>query len=173
MNKSFFKYCLRFILIILLQIVILNKITLWGFVTPMVYFVFILSLPFKTPRWVVILLGFFTGITVDFFTGGIIGIHALATLVIAFIRSFTIGTITSRKEREKHLLPIFHDMRFIWYLQYVFILTFIHHFVYFFVDILSFNSFFQALMVILSNTVCSIICIFIIQILFYKKSKRY
>jgi rod shape-determining protein MreD len=173
MNKIFLNYFIRFILIILLQIVILNRISLWGFVTPMVYFVFILSLPFKTPRWVVILLGFFIGITVDFFTGGIIGPHAFAALFIAFIRLFIIRIITIRKEREKHLLPIFHDMRFIWYLQYVLILTFVHHFVYFFVDILSFHNFFQAMIVVLSNTACSMICIFIIQILFYKKSKRY
>jgi rod shape-determining protein MreD len=156
----------------LLQVFLLNKITLWQFVTPMVYIAFIFLLPFQTPRWAVILLGFLLGMTIDLFTG-IIGIHALATLIIAFIRSFLIRIISLREEREEHLLPIFYDMRFIWYIQYVFWLTFIHHFVYFFVDILNFHNFLRTMTVILSNTACSMVCIFLIQILFYKSSKRY
>ena len=172
MTKNFFKYLTGFILFILLQVFILNKISLWNFITPMVYIAFIFSLPFQTPRLAVILLGFLMGMGIDFFTG-VIGFHALATLVIAFLRSFIIRMISSREEWEEHLRPLFHDMRFIWYLQYVFWLTFIHHFVYFFVDVLSFHNFLQTMIVILSNTACSTICIFLIQILFYKSSKRY
>ena len=172
MNKRFFTYFLSFIVFVLLQIFVLNKVILWEFVTPMVYMAFIFSLPFQTPRWAVILLGFLLGMTIDFFTG-MIGFHALATLIIAFIRPFFIRFISARDEREEHLRPIFYDMRFIWYLQYVFWLTFIHHFVYFFVDILSFHNFLRTITVILSNTACSLICIFLIQILFYKSSKRY
>jgi rod shape-determining protein MreD len=171
MNKKVVTYLINFIIFVLLQIFVLNKICLWECITPMVYICFIMSLPFQTPRWVVILLGFSLGLTIDFFTG-VIGLHALATLVIAFIRPMLINLISS-KEREEHLLPIYHDMRLLWYLEYVFLLTFIHHFVYFFVDVLSFHNFFHTSIVILSNTVCSLICIFLIQILFYKSSKRY
>jgi Na+-transporting methylmalonyl-CoA/oxaloacetate decarboxylase beta subunit len=132
-----------------------------------------MSLPFQTPRWAVIFLGFLLGLIIDFFSG-MIGYHALATLIIAFIRPLIIRIIsTTREEREEHLHPIFYDMRFAWYLQYVFLLTFIHHFVYFFVDMLSFHNFLRTMFVVLSNTLCSLICIFLIQILFYKSSKRY
>jgi len=172
MSKNFFKYLINFILFVLLQVFVLNKIILWEFVTPMVYICFIFSLPFQTPKGAVILLGFLMGIIIDFFTG-MIGFHALATLTIAFLRHMLIRMISRREEREEHLHPIFHDMRFIWYFQYVFWLTFIHNFVYFFVDALSFHNFLRTITVILSNTACSLICIFLIQILFYKSSKRY
>jgi rod shape-determining protein MreD len=138
----------------------------------MVYIAFILSLPFQAPRWIVILLGFLLGMIIDFFTG-VIGFHALATLIIAFIRPSIIRIISKKEEREEHLHPIFYDMRFVWYLQYALFLTFIHHFVYFFVDVLSFHNFSHTITVIFSNTACSLICIFLIQILFYKSSKRY
>jgi len=172
MNKLFFNYFFRFILVVLLQISLLNKISLWGFVMPVVYIGFIFSLPFQTPRWAVILLGFLIGITIDFFTE-VIGIHALAALVIAFIRPSIIRILSTRKEREDHLKPTLYDMRFVWYLQYAFLLTFVYHFVYFLVDVLSFYNFLQTMLVILSNTACSLVCIFLIQILFYKSSKRY
>ncbi|MCL2132288.1 MAG: hypothetical protein FWH36_07555 [Lentimicrobiaceae bacterium] len=172
MSKILFKHLISLILFVLAQIFLLNKISLWGFITPVVYIGFIFSLPFRTPKWAVILLGFLLGLTIDFFTG-IIGIHALATLIIAFIRPFIINLISLREEREEHLKPIFYDMRFLWYLQYVFLLTLVHQFMYIFTDILSFHNFLRTMTVVLANTACSLICIFIVQILFYKSSKRY
>ena len=172
MNKNLFTYIISFILFVLAQILVLNKVSLWAVVTPMVYIAFIFSLPFQTPRWAVILLGFLLGLIMDFFTG-VIGFHAFATLIIAFIRPMLIDLISAKDDWEEHLRPLFYDMRFIWYLQYVFWLTFIHHFVYFFVDILNFHNFSQTILVILSNTACTMICVFLIQILFYKSSKRY
>ena len=172
MNKNLFTYIISFILFVLVQVFVLNKVSLWAVVTPMVYIAFIFSLPFQTPRWAVVLLGFLLGLTIDFFTG-VIGFHALATLTIAFLRPVFIDLISANDDWEEHLRPLFYDMRFFWYLQYVFLLTFIHHFVYFFVDVLNFHNFSQTIIVILSNTACTVICVFLIQILFYKSSKRY
>lgn len=172
MSKLFFKQFFSFILLLALQVLILNKICLWGIITPMVYIVFIFSLPFQTPRWLVVLLGFFCGFSVDIFLG-VLGFHALATLIIAFLRAGIIQLIPLRIERENHLLPILYDMKFIWYFQYVFYLTLIHHFVYYFTDALSFHNFGKLLLVVLANTLCSLLCIFLIQILMHRESKRY
>jgi len=87
-----------------LQVVILNKICLWGMIAPMVYIVFIFSLPFDMPKWLVVLLGFCCGFVVDIFFG-VLGFHALATLVMAFLRAGIIQLIPLRIEREEHLLP--------------------------------------------------------------------
>ncbi|MDR1180570.1 MAG: rod shape-determining protein MreD [Bacteroidales bacterium] len=172
MSKIYVKYTLSFILLVLCQIFLFDKINLWNIVTPMVYISFIFSLPYQTPSWLVILLGFLMGLTVDFFTG-VLGIHALATLIIAFIRPLVIYMIPLRVEREEHLYPILYDMKFVWYMQYAFLLTLIHHLVFFFIDIASFHNFLRTLIVVLANTGFTVVCIFIIQILFYKTSKRY
>jgi rod shape-determining protein MreD len=147
-------------------------VNLWGVVTPMIYILFIFSLPFQTPKWAVVLLGFLLGLSIDIFSG-ILGLHALATLIIAFIRSFVISIIPLRVEREEHLLPIFHDMKFSWYFRYTFLLTLVHHFIYFMVDAFTFHNFIKTCIVVLTNTLFTLLCIFIIQILFYKPSKRY
>ena len=172
MIKIYLKYLLSFILLILTQIFVLNKINMFGFITPMIYIVFIFSLPFQMPRWIVIILGFLMGLCIDLFTG-IIGIHALATLTVAFIRVFIINLISLRIDREEHIRPIFADMKFKWYFQYAFLLTLIHHLVYFFADIFNFHDFWQTIIVVLSNTAVSVICIFLIQIFFYRPTKRY
>ena len=141
-------------------------------IAPMVYIVFIFSLPFDMPKWLVVLLGFCCGFVVDIFFG-VLGFHALATLVMAFLRAGIIQLIPLRIEREEHLLPILYDMRFIWYIQYAFWLTFIHHFVYYFADALSFQNFGKLLLTVSANTLCSLLCVFLIQILTYRPSKRY
>ena len=161
-----------FILLLGFQILILNKVCLWGMITPMVYLAFIFSLPFNTPKWLVILFGFLTGFLVDIFSG-VLGFHALATLFVAFFRSGIIRLIPLRVEREEHLLPIFYDMKFGWYFQYALCLIFVHHFVYFFTDSLSFQNFGKLMLVVSANTLCSFLCIFLLQILLYKSSKRY
>jgi len=172
MSKIYLKYTILFLLYVFLQVFIFNRINLWGVVTPMVYILFIFSLPFQTPRWLMVLLGFLLGLSVDFFTG-ILGLHALTTLIIAFIRPTVFRIIPLRIEREEHLTPIFHDMKFSWYFRYAFILTFVHHFAYFMIDAFTFHNFLKTFLVCLTNTLFSLICIFIIQILFYKPSKRY
>jgi len=166
------KQLFQFIFLFILQVFILNRICLWEVVTPMIYIVFIFSLPFSTPKWLVVLLGFCCGFLMDTFSG-VLGFHALATLIIAFLRAATIRIISQRTEREEHLLPIFHDMKFGWYLKYVFCLTFIHQFVYYFTDVLSFHNFGKLMLVVSENTLGSLVCIFLIQILIYKPSKRY
>lgn len=161
-----------FILLLGLQVIILNKICLWGMITPMIYLVFIFSLPFDTPRWLVVLLGFFCGLAVDMFCG-VLGFHALATVTIAFLRAGVIQLIPLNIEREGHLLPILYDMKFIWYFQYALCLIFIHHFVYFFSDVLSFQNFGKLMLTVSANTLCSLLCVFLIQVLGYRESKRY
>ena len=74
--KNFFRFCF----IILIQVLILNDIPLkWGTQTsglpvfqPILYPIFILLLPFETPIWLLLALGFVTGISMDTFmnTGG-------------------------------------------------------------------------------------------------------
>ncbi|MDR1878943.1 MAG: rod shape-determining protein MreD [Bacteroidales bacterium] len=172
MNKVYFKHILRFILLVALQLFFFNRIALWGMITPVVYIIFIFSLPFQTPRWLVILLGFAIGLTIDLFEG-VIGLHALATLVMAFVRPMIIQIIPFKLEREEHLQPVFYDMKPRWYIQYAICMTLIHHIVFFFADVLSLHNFLRTLLVIFGNTLCSLACILLIQILFYKPSKRY
>ena len=168
----YLRQLLSFVCLLALQLFILNRICLWGVISPIVYIVFIFTLPFNTAKWLVVLLGFFCGFLVDIFCGTL-GFHALACLVMAFFRSGIIRLIPLRTEREDHLLPILYDMKFGWYLQYAFCLTFIHHLVYYFADVLSFQNFGKLILIVSANTLCSLLCIFLIQVLAYKPSKRY
>jgi len=172
MIRNILKLTLSFVLLLLTQIFVLSKISIFGFITPMIYIVFILSLSFKSSRQAVIILGFLMGMIVDIFQGDI-GIHALATLVIAFIRPAVIYIIPSHTKSGEQLRPTLADMKFKWYIQYVLLLTLIHHSIYYLIDVFSFDNIGQSIVAILVNTGFSVVCIFIIQMFFYRRSKQY
>ena len=62
-----FQNILRFILVVLVQVFVLDNIQFLGYVSPMLYILFILSLPVRFPRGGVLLLAFFIGLIIDMF----------------------------------------------------------------------------------------------------------
>jgi rod shape-determining protein MreD len=170
MNK--FLHILIFLFLFFFQVLVADSIALWGFVTPMLYILFILFLPFQMPKWQVILLGFLMGFCIDIFTG-VLGQHAAACVLIAFLRMPIISLIPTHIKAEEHSPPIIWEMHFAWFIQNSLYLTLIHHIFFFFLDTMSFKNFFLVLGIALLNTVATVILIFIFQILFYKPSKRY
>ena len=155
MNNPYIKHIISFLLLFLLQILLLNLITLFVFIFPMVYVLFILSLPFTTPKWAIIVLSFASGLVMDMFTG-VLGMHALSLMCLGFCRSFVIKHIPFQGELEPHLSPILYDMKIVWYVQYIVSLVLIHHFVYFLIDAMSLRHFFRLLGVVFSNALCTL-----------------
>ena len=85
MNKLIFTNIFRFIVLVLLQVLILNKINLFGHINPMVYIVWVFLFPIRKNKTAFLLLSFLLGLTIDHFSDSG-GIHAAATLFIAFYR---------------------------------------------------------------------------------------
>jgi rod shape-determining protein MreD len=67
-----------YLFVILTQVLILNQLQVSGYLNPYFYVLFILLLPVSTPQYLVLLLAFLTGFTIDFFTDTP-GLHATAT----------------------------------------------------------------------------------------------
>ena len=94
----------QFIVLVLLQVLILNQVTFFdGWAQPYLYIYFIIALPFNFPNRFILPLGFITGLTIDFFTHTP-GIHASATLLLAYLRPYVIKSIRPRKVSNRLLL---------------------------------------------------------------------
>jgi len=74
---------LRMFILILFQVFVLNNIQVSGYINPYMYVLFILLLPFETPRWLLLISGFAIGISIDLFANTP-GMHASATVFMAF-----------------------------------------------------------------------------------------
>src|SRR5215471_18241315 len=95
------KNTIRFILFILVQVFILFKIPpLHRFITPYLYYLFILWLPFNISRSALMLVSFVYGLTLDYFTRTP-GLHAAACVLIAYLRPFVINLLISQEGADK------------------------------------------------------------------------
>ena len=164
------KNIIRFIIFILVQVFVLDNIPpLHQFIVPIIYFLFILWLPFSINRFWLMVVGFFTGLSLDYFTMTP-GLHAAACVLIAYARPFIINILTPKDTSEfNYREPSPKSMGWTPYLVYALILTFMHNFYLVFLEWLNFGSFLQFIIKVLATTGISIMLIILTEILFPRK----
>lgn len=167
MVRWLIKYGFMFIVLVLIQVLILNQVQFSGFVNPYIYILFVLLLPLSTPRWLLLFAGFFIGLTIDVFSNSL-GIHAAATVLIAFIRPFVIRSISSREE-DRNDFPGLSQNKFFWFLYYTSIMVLIHHFVLFYLEFFTFSQFFLTFLRVLISSFFSIFVIVLSQFLIFRE----
>ncbi len=157
MNKRFY-YIITGIILVLLQVFILNNILLFGYVNPYIYIAFIFFFPLKRDRFLFLFFSFLMGLFVDFFSDSG-GIHAFATLFIAFTRLFFIKTIFKKSDGD---FPFFNlkEEPFGKFFNYVVILTITHHFILFLLENFSFQNFSNLLLNTLYSSVFTLLLFF-------------
>lgn len=152
MIKIYVRNIIRFFLLVLLQVLVFDNIELNGYLNPYIYILFIVLLPFETPRWLLLLLGFILGLSVDLFSMTP-GLHAAASVLIAFIRPFVLQTFSPRDGYEPGTFPRVSYYGLVWFAKYTLIMVFVHHFLLFSLEVFRLSD----IILILSKTILSAI----------------
>jgi len=162
----------RFALFIFVQVYVLYRIEpLHQFITPYLYFLFILWLPFSVSRFWQLIIGFMLGLSLDYFIQRP-GLHAAACVLIAYVRPFIINVLSPKDESEfNYREPSPRALGWTPYAIYVFILTILHHGYLFFLEWLSFGSFLIFFVKVIASTAVSMLLIFTVELLFPRKLK--
>lgn len=170
--SNLIKNIVRFCLFILAQVYVLDQIPpLHQLITPYIYFLFILWLPFKMNRLVQMILAFALGFTLDCFTNSY-GLHAASCVLIAYVRPFLINLLISQEGVEKNYNePSIQSLGFTPYFTYVAILTFIHNSFLFFLQALQTGGFFYFMVKSLSSTAISLLMVLLIELIFVRKQR--
>ena len=171
MNRLIWINIARFILLFLVQVLILNNIQLSGYINPYLYVLFILMLPFQTPKWLLLISSFAMGLLIDLFTHTP-GMHAAAATFMAFCRPGLIGLLSSNKEIEPESNPDIHVFGLAWFLAYASILVFLHHLLLFFLESFRFESFLLTLSRVFISSVVTIVLILLTEFLFFGHRKN-
>jgi hypothetical protein len=163
---------IRFALFILLQVYVLNKIPpLHQYIIPYIYYLFLLWLPFSISRIGLLVAGFITGITLDFFMMTP-GLHAAACVLIAYFRPFIINILAPKDVSGfSYREPSPKAMGWTPYLIYIFTLTLFHHGYMVLLEWLSFGSFFHFLIKVIATTGISMLLIITTELLFPRRLK--
>jgi rod shape-determining protein MreD len=168
MINSILRYGFIIVLLMLLQILVLNNIQFSGFVNPYVYIMIILLLPSITPAWLVLIISFLTGLTIDLFTGSP-GMHASATLLAGFSRPVVLRFIAPRDGYESGSDLSMAAYGFRWFFIYAATIVLIHHTTLFFIEVFRFADFFRTIFRILVSSLFTIGFILLIE--YYRKGK--
>jgi rod shape-determining protein MreD len=162
---------IRFVALVLFQVLVVNHIRLGGYVHPYIYVIFILLLPINIPNWQLLLLGFGLGLSIDLFTGTP-GLHAGATTLMAFCRPAILRLVSGHQKLENVVEPNLGQQGAIWFLRYTLCMVLVHHFALFFLESFSLHLILQVLLRIAISVPVSVFLIMIILYLFQREKKQ-
>jgi len=168
MVNNLLKYSVIFVVAVLLQVLVLNHILIFRMISPFFYLIFLLLLPYDTPRAMLILLGFILGISIDAFTNTL-GVHSSVCVLIGFVRPGILNKISTRETRESVSAPRISTMSLNWFIGYTSIFVTIHHLLLFFLEAFTFQGIFFTLARAILSGILSIALIVISQFLFFRK----
>lgn len=86
-NNTYFVNIVRFVLLILVQVLIFNNLNFFGFINPMVYILFLYWYPNKENRPSFMFISFLLGLIIDLLSDTM-ALHAASTVTIAYLRPF-------------------------------------------------------------------------------------
>lgn len=170
MISDVIKNSIRFIILILLQVLIVQNMRMGSYIILFPYILFILLLPFETPKLVVLVCAFFTGLVIDMFYDTA-GMHAAVCTLIGFLRYYILKLIAPREGYDAGLNPTIDSMGSTWFITYALSIIFIHHMFFFYMEIFRFSEFFKTLLRVMLSSMGTFIFVYIIQFLFYKSGK--
>lgn len=168
MNTTVIINILRFIALLAVQVVVFNRLDLFGYINPYPYILFIILFPVNGNKAVLLLSAFFLGLLQDMFcnTGGP---HAVACVTLAFLRPaffrFSFGV-----SYEYQTIKI-NDRMSPERLIFILLSVVTHHLILYLLEVFRFSLILDAMVRTLFTTVFTLI-ICIITIYLIKPAKQ-
>ncbi|MDR1114776.1 MAG: rod shape-determining protein MreD [Tannerella sp.] len=162
MVRTWFRLAVYFIVFVLLQVLIMNNIHLFKFVTPFIYIYVLLKLPVDMTRSSVIMLSFLLGLVVDIFSNTF-GMHAAACSFAGFIRRPLLERFVDVKDLPEGSLPSYRLFGYGNFIRYAFTLTVFHHLALFVIESFTFFQPLQMIMKMVSAILFSLLLILVME----------
>jgi len=168
MINIYIRNIFRFIVLIFLQIFVFDNIRLGGYMTPYIYILFIILLPFNVSGWALLTSAFCLGFVMDVFYNTM-GIHSSACVLAAFLRPVALKLFSPRDGYETGTFPRVYYYGLTWFLKYSTGLILIHHFVLFFIEAFRFAELHHILIRVILSTLLTSLIIAISQFFIYRR----
>ena len=170
MNREILTNIVRFILLVLVQIMLLNNVQFSGLLNPYIYIYFLLVLPVDFSPNGGLILAFVLGLTVDLFSQTL-GMHTIASVFLAYGRPFVLRYMAPRDGYEFTRTISIRQMGWLWFLTFTGIMVFLHHFVLFFIETFRMSGLGFTIGKAIGSSLLTLSIIIVIQLLFTRAPK--
>ncbi|MBQ2032956.1 MAG: rod shape-determining protein MreD [Alistipes sp.] len=166
--QRYLSYIGMFIGVVLLQIFLIDNISLGIYFHPLIYVAFIILLPLDMlPVWVV-LLSATLGLTMDMMTG-MCGLNVIAATATGFARMAIIGFTSGLNTGVDDTIPALYRLPQKNLLTYIILMVLMHSIIYFVMESLSMAHMFHTLLRIVVSDVVAVVIVWYIVKLFVEK----
>lgn len=162
------KEILLFIILVLFQVLLFNRIIIFGYATPILYIYFLIKLPVSRNRFYVIISGFLLGFVTDIFLNTP-GMNAAATTLIAAFRALILSMFYPREESENTTPNIYQSS--LSFVKYVMVMVLVHQLFLFFIESFTLLNLGATLMRICTSSLLTIILICALDLFGFKNNR--
>ena len=162
---------LRFIVLMLAQVLVFNNVNLSGFAIPYIYILFVLMLPTNIGRIPMLLLAFAAGLTEDIFCN-MLGFHTFACVLVAMCRILMADRILTCNEEVVISTPSIYSVKTQYFVAYLLILTSLFNFTLFALELFDSHGFWKLILVTLLSTLLTSTLVVLMQMIFIKHERR-
>ena len=162
MSSDLMKQGMVFVLLLLAQILVLGRIHLFDFATPLLYVYFITQFPRNYPKWALLLWGFVLGLIIDIF-GNTPGLAASSLTLVALVQPYYLELFVPRDSAE-NLQPTMATIGPLKYTYYATGLVLFYCFVFYSLEMFNFFNVLQWVLCALGSALLTILLIFTFEI---------
>ena len=126
MKKVSIRLMILFILLVFLQVWLFDNIHLFGFATPLLYIYFLVKLPIRMNRNIIMFLSALLGLIIDLF-GSTLGLTMLVMVISGFLRYYLVKLFIPR-DIPDDCIPSFYILGKYVFLRYAGVITLIYVF---------------------------------------------
>ncbi|MFY9515663.1 MAG: rod shape-determining protein MreD [Dysgonamonadaceae bacterium] len=167
MKITFLREMVGFVVLVLLQTLVLNRISVFGVAVPILYIYFLIKLPKNRNLFYVVISGFLMGLIIDIFLNTP-GMNAAATTIVATLRKPLMNIFFSKVEYEDFVPSIYTETGA--FLRYSVVMVLLHQTLLFFIESFTFFNLTSTLIRIGASSVLTLILIIALDGLMYRKT---
>ena len=168
MNNATSANIVRFIVLLLVQVVICNHINFLGYINPYIYIIFILLFPITDNRLLILVLSFLLGLCVDIFSDSG-GVHAAAAVSLAYARPVMLKISFGMLYEHQNIKFSTIDVGNL--ITYATLAAVLHHLILFSLEIFNISNILLILKKTLFSSIFTILLSVVLIIIFSRKRK--
>lgn len=169
MKRSSLYEVIVFVLLILLQVLLLNRISLFGIATPVLYIYFLLKLPRGKNLFYVIISGFLMGLIIDIFLNTL-GMNAAATTIVAAFRKPVMNLFFEKEEYNEFVPGIYTAAGP--FVRFTIMMVMLHLTFLFFIESFTLFNLMNTLLRIAASSFISILLIIALDSFIFRRKHR-